>query len=119
MALDWRDVERDSWVYFVTASVLGGEVSIPPHVRVVPPDAFIPDMVAMADVVLGKVGYGTVSECLAARTPLVYVPRLNFAEERDIVSLLTANGAGVEMSRETSAGGRTRWRRRSRCGPTS
>ena len=106
MALDWRDVERDSWVYFVTASVLGGEVSIPPHVRVVPPDAFIPDMVAMADVVLGKVGYGTVSECLAARTPLVYVPRLNFAEERDIVSLLTANGAGVEMSRETFVRGR-------------
>ena len=123
MALDWRDVYHDDdWVYFVTASVLGGGfdgrggrggrgadddgVSMPPHVRVVPPDAFIPDLVAMADDVLGKVGYGTVSECLAARTPLVYVPRLNFAEERDIVSLLTANGAGVEMARETFVCGR-------------
>ena len=111
VAMDWWDIDFGgaSWVCFVTASVLGQQTerdALPPYVRVVAPEAYIPDWVAMADVVVGKIGYGTVSECLAAGTPLVYVPRKNFAEERDMVSLLEAHRAGLEMSRETFLSGR-------------
>ena len=38
---------------------------LPPNWRA-PPDAFVPDLVAAADVILGKIGYGTASECLRA-----------------------------------------------------
>jgi L-arabinokinase len=37
-------------------------------------------MVAAADVVLGKPGYGTVSECIAHNTALLYTSRGHFVE---------------------------------------
>jgi L-arabinokinase len=94
-----------TWICFVTESVLvgatgNGEPLLPAHIRVVPSSAYTPDYVAMSDVVLGKVGYGTVSECLATGTPLVYVKRENFAEEAALVGLLNSHRAGVEMKRD-------------------
>jgi hypothetical protein len=44
-----------------------------------------PDLVAASDVVLGKIGYGTVGECIAAEcVPFVYVPREGFVEEQPL-----------------------------------
>lgn len=96
-----------SWLFFVTASMLGGVCGgdLPHNVRLVPPTAYIPDFVAMADVVIGKIGYGTVCECLSSRTPLVYVRRENFSEEKDLRMLLERQQAGLEMPRETFLGG--------------
>ncbi len=39
-----------------------------------------PDMVGVSDLVISKLGYGIVSECISARTPLIYLPRDDFAE---------------------------------------
>jgi len=39
-----------------------------------------PDLVAAADAVISKPGYGIVSECIANRTPLLYAPRGDFRE---------------------------------------
>ncbi len=39
-----------------------------------------PDLVAAADGVIGKLGYGTVAEAWAAGTPLAFVPRRRFPE---------------------------------------
>ena len=39
-----------------------------------------PDLVAAADVVLSKPGYGIISECVANGTPLLYTSRGRFAE---------------------------------------
>lgn len=39
-----------------------------------------PDVVQACDLVLSKLGYGIVSDCIAARTPLIYIPRDDFAE---------------------------------------
>jgi len=39
-----------------------------------------PDLVAASDVVFGKPGYGIVGECMAARRPLLHLPRGGFAE---------------------------------------
>ena len=111
---DWQTIgdanassPSSSWLFFVTASMLDdarGE-DLPPNVRLVPPKAYVPDFVAMADVVIGKIGYGTVSECLSSRTPLVYVPRENFCEEEDLRKLLERQLAGLEMPRETFLAG--------------
>jgi hypothetical protein len=50
------------------------------------------DLVAAADVVVSKPGYGIVSECIANGTALLYAPRGRFAEqdvfERDMPALL-------------------------------
>ncbi|KAK4690359.1 hypothetical protein P7C70_g9604, partial [Phenoliferia sp. Uapishka_3] len=35
-------------------------------------DVYVPDLTATADVVLGKLGYGTCSEVLSCRTPFIY-----------------------------------------------
>ena len=39
-----------------------------------------PDIVAISNLVISKLGYGIVSECIAAQTPLIYIPRADFAE---------------------------------------
>jgi L-arabinokinase len=39
-----------------------------------------PDMTASADLVISKIGYGVVSECLLNGVPLLYLPRDHFAE---------------------------------------
>ncbi|MGE0448952.1 MAG: hypothetical protein AB7Q29_05145 [Vicinamibacterales bacterium] len=44
-----------------------------------------PDLVAAADVVLSKSGYGIVSECIANGTPLVYASRGHFVEHEIFV----------------------------------
>ena len=46
------------------------------------------DLVAAADVVLSKPGYGIVSECVAHRTPLLYASRGRFAEYEVMVAEL-------------------------------
>ena len=46
-----------------------------------PPSGFkYEDLVAAADVVVSKPGYGIVSECVANRTPFLYTSRGRFAE---------------------------------------
>eukprot|EP01039_Chlorochromonas_danica_P002222 gene2222-2426_t len=68
---------------------------------VAPPDAYIPDYIHAADVVLGKIGYGFVSECLVGGTPLIYVPRIGWPEEEYLEVVLTRDfDAGVAISLE-------------------
>ncbi|KZT73070.1 hypothetical protein DAEQUDRAFT_808608 [Daedalea quercina L-15889] len=72
---------------------------LPPGFYVAPRDIYMPDLTAVADVLLGKLGYGTVSECVDACTPFVYVPRPLFIEEHGLRLLLDSEGVGVELSR--------------------
>lgn len=59
--------------------------------------AYIPDLVNLADVMIGKIGYGTCSECICHGTPLIYVPRANWPEERYLERMLLSYGAGICM----------------------
>lgn len=74
----------------------------------IPSDFYMPDAVAAADAVLGKIGYGTVSECVGIGTPLVYVKRPGFAEEPGLIQYLEQQHLGLELSREDYETGR--WR---------
>jgi len=53
-----------------------------------PQNIYVPDWIHAADVVLGKIGYGFVSESLNGGTPLVYVPRVYWAEEDYLVKVV-------------------------------
>lgn len=60
---------------------------------------YLPDLTAIADVVLGKLGYGTCSEVIAARTPFISVPRKKFLEEYGLKRLMKQHSmANIEMS---------------------
>lgn len=60
----------------------------------------MPDLTALADALLGKLGYGTTAECVDAQTPFVFVPRPLFVEEHGLRRLLEEQGVGVELSQE-------------------
>ncbi|KIM84213.1 hypothetical protein PILCRDRAFT_403319 [Piloderma croceum F 1598] len=49
-----------------------GDDGLPDGFYVAPKDVYMPDLTAVADVLLGKLGYGTVSECVDNCTPFVY-----------------------------------------------
>ncbi|KAI8387322.1 hypothetical protein BD560DRAFT_382106 [Blakeslea trispora] len=63
-------------------------------------DAYVPDLTHACDVLLGKLGYGTCSECIGHSTPFVYVPRPQFIEEHGLLKLMNDQGSAVELSRE-------------------
>ncbi|PLW55119.1 hypothetical protein PCANC_05269 [Puccinia coronata f. sp. avenae] len=60
---------------------------------------YVPDLTAVADVVMGKLGYGTCSEVISTRTPFISVPRKMFVEEYGLKRLMNKTGTvNVEMS---------------------
>lgn len=64
----------EGWIAVVCGigSCLDENSDLPERFFVAPSDVYMPDITAMSDVLLGKLGYGTVSECLNTKTPLIY-----------------------------------------------
>jgi len=63
------------------------------------------DLVASCDAVLGKCGYGTVTECVVNGTPLLYIPRPGWPEEPTLLDWLNQHQAGVEVPLQTLQSG--------------
>ncbi|MCC5874786.1 MAG: hypothetical protein JJU11_01075 [Candidatus Sumerlaeia bacterium] len=59
-----------------------------------------PDLVAVADLVLSKPGYGIASECIANRTPLIHLPRTNFSETIPLINDLDRMGKHLPVKME-------------------
>lgn len=74
-------------------------LDLPPNFRKLAKDAYTPDVIAASDCMLGKIGYGTVSEALAYKIPFVFVRRDYFNEEPFLRNMLEFYQAGVEMIR--------------------
>jgi hypothetical protein len=55
------------------------------------------DLIASSDAAVAKAGYGTVSEAMAAGTPLIFPPRENFAEHAALESALRRWGGGYRV----------------------
>ncbi|GLT59584.1 hypothetical protein SLA2020_323960 [Shorea laevis] len=72
---------------------------LPPNYIKLPKDAYTPDLIAASDCMLGKIGYGTVSEALAYKLPFVFVRRDYFNEEPFLRNMLEYFQGGVEMIR--------------------
>lgn len=80
---------QDTYMYAAVYTLSGVHKTVVVNVRIRCPNImkewWITVMqVAAADCVLGKIGYGTASECLAHATPLVYVRRESFNEVRSL-----------------------------------
>ncbi len=63
-------------------------------------------LLASADIIMTKPGYGTIVEAVALGQPVVYVRRYNFADEQALVEYLHRHGRGVELSRDDFFDGR-------------
>ncbi|KAG0141896.1 hypothetical protein CROQUDRAFT_98200 [Cronartium quercuum f. sp. fusiforme G11] len=93
------------WIAVVCGTYAESFAAGDPHIYAISHDSYVPDLTALADVVLGKLGYGTCSEALATMTPFVYVPRPMFVEEYGLKRMMEGV-ASVEMSREDFESGR-------------
>lgn len=82
-------------------------VGAPPNVLGIPQTLLRHDeLVAAADAVITKPGYGIVSECLAHRIPVVYTSRGEFAEYGPLVEGLHRYTAATFISNEDLLAGR-------------
>jgi hypothetical protein len=71
--LDMPQLIPDGWIAIVCGvSKNWGEEDLPERFFVAPKDVYMPDVTAMGDVLLGKLGYGTCAECVDSCTPFVY-----------------------------------------------
>ena len=59
---------------------------------------YVPDIVNCADAVLGKLGYGSISESLSQGIPLIYVPRTDWPEEHYLEALIMKYNGGIKIS---------------------
>jgi hypothetical protein len=56
------------------------------------------DLIASADIMICKVGYGTAAECMLYGTPIMYLPRNDFAEYPALDVAVRAWGGGYPLS---------------------
>ncbi|KAG2226301.1 hypothetical protein INT45_005973 [Circinella minor] len=94
----WVDPLPNGWICIVCCAPDG--VTLPRNFYRASRDAYVPDLTNAADVVLGKLGYGTCSECIGHGTPFVYVPRPQFIEEYGLLKLMHDQGSAVELTRQ-------------------
>ncbi|MDT8386166.1 MAG: hypothetical protein RQ736_01525 [Thiogranum sp.] len=69
-------------------------------------DWTVTDLLASCDAVLGKCGYGTVAECVTNGTPLLYVQRPDWPEERSLTDWLQIHDAGLAVDPQRLIDGR-------------
>ncbi len=58
------------------------------------------DLTASADIVISKPGYGVVSECFLNGTPLLYIPRADFAEYPVLKAAIDSWGGGIQITEQ-------------------
>lgn len=96
----WKIKEEylpSGWLCLVCGA--SDDQELPPNFIKLAKDAYTPDLIAASDCMLGKIGYGTVSEALAYKLPFVFVRRDYFNEEPFLRNMLEYYQGGVEMIR--------------------
>lgn len=63
------------------------------------------ELLASSDAVLGKCGYGTVTECVVNRTPLLYIHRPDWPEEGILERWLHKHNAAVKVPLDAAISG--------------
>ena len=96
------------WIAILSSgsSSASDAAALPARFYAPPPgtDTYVPDLMAISDVVLGKLGYGTCAESLSSSTAFVYVPRPLFIEEHGLRALMRrhepSKGTAVQLARD-------------------
>ncbi|GJJ74452.1 hypothetical protein EMPS_06810 [Entomortierella parvispora] len=94
----WGNPLPEGWIGVICG--LPVEHELPEGFYRSPHGVYVPDLTEAADIVIGKLGYGTCSECIAHDTPLIYVPRPQFIEEHGLIKMMINHGLPVEMTAE-------------------
>ncbi len=94
----WKDLERFRAWNFIGIYPLPGASSN--YHLVYKKDYPYEDLVASADALIGKIGYGVVSQCRVNGTPLIYLPREDFAEFPVLGKAIQDWGHGYRLSSE-------------------
>ncbi|KAF8984813.1 hypothetical protein BGZ46_006926 [Entomortierella lignicola] len=103
----WGNPLPEGW--FGVICGLPADYELPAGFYRSPHGVYVPDLTEAADVVVGKLGYGTCSECIGHNTPLIYVPRPQFVEEHGLIKMMNNHGIAVEMTSEEFENGQ--WQR--------
>jgi len=94
--MDWTNLARLGGYHFVSYHAAG---EARPNWHVLDPAAWpARDLAASVDVMVAKAGYGTATDAMIHRTPLVFPPRTGFAEHRVLAASLVRWGGGVPIS---------------------
>ncbi|GJR45923.1 L-arabinokinase-like protein [Tanacetum coccineum] len=93
-----EDYLPPGWLCLVCGA---SEQELPPNFIKLPRDVYTPDVMAASDCMLGKIGYGTVSEALAYKLPFVFVRRDYFNEEPFLRNMLESMGRTGRVDLET------------------
>ncbi len=95
LPVPWERLETFSDWHFVSLNALGANKEVA-NVSVIAQSTMPhPDLVASVDLVISKLGYGIVGECLTNGTPLLYCPRAGFAEYAAIDQVLSRWPGGL------------------------
>ncbi|KAF9141576.1 hypothetical protein BGX30_004539 [Mortierella sp. GBA39] len=103
----WGNPLPEGWIGVICG--LPVEHELPEGFYRSPHGVYVPDLTRAADIVIGKLGYGTCSECIAHDTPLIYVSRPQFIEEHGLINMMINHGLPVEMTAEEFENGH--WQR--------
>jgi hypothetical protein len=94
--MEWQNLHRLTDFDFVSYHSVPGQSA---HWHVVDPGAWSPaDLAASVDVMVAKAGYGTVTDAMVSRTPLIFPPRFGFVEHRVLAAALRRWGGGLPIS---------------------
>ncbi|KAK3818198.1 MAG: hypothetical protein JOS17DRAFT_688897, partial [Linnemannia elongata] len=94
----WGNPLPDGWIGVICGLPVSHE--LPAGFYRSPHGVYVPDLTHAADIVIGKLGYGTCSECIAHDTALIYVSRPQFIEEHGLIRMMIKHGLPVEMTAE-------------------
>ncbi|KAF9101579.1 hypothetical protein BGX27_011407 [Mortierella sp. AM989] len=94
----WGNPLPEGWIGVICG--LPADYELPQGFYRSPHGVYVPDLTEAADVVVGKLGYGTCSECIGHDKPLIYVPRPQFVEEHGLIKMMNNHGTAVEMTSE-------------------
>lgn len=103
---EWGEPLPDGWIAIVCGAWGSDGKTLPDRFYKCPVDAYFPDLTNAASVVMGKLGYGTCSECIGHSKPFIYVSRPQFIEEMGLKSLMLTHGSCVEIPKEHFETGR-------------
>jgi L-arabinokinase len=91
-----RLAEWPRYTFLATEKDLDTRLPLPPNLRLLPVhQPNYNDLIAAADAVVGKPGFGMVSACLAQRVPFLYAEREDFAEYDVLVEAVERLGRGL------------------------
>lgn len=91
----WKKLETFTDWQFVGVYPLPGD---PSNFHLINKDHFrYQDLVASTDAMISKLGYGSVSECMLNGKPLIYLPRMLFAEYPVLEKAVYDWGGGIKI----------------------